>query len=257
MQLITLFALTFILLFTKPTNGFCESFTQNLHQILLDNTSFAYTIHPFKKTYQLKEGWNKLTTPKDGIDIIKTFQNHPEIIYVALYDKHLAQWALFFHKDNPIKTIDNSLFLESVEANQTLFVKTKQPTTIKITTTQIYGSCKTYLNNPNFSSILASGRDEKISFSNDKTIGITPRYSTNFHRGYYNDSRVVLIYPKLQTHTKKLLSYGPAEPYISLKYSAAYESKEFFIFDYMDKQCYKGIFPSSKIPPYPLLQVLP
>ena len=252
MRFLTLFVAGIIFFFTNPINGFCENFTDKTATKLL-HASFKSSLKPVERIYKLKKGWNKLKAPKDGIDIAKTFAGNAEVTLVAFYAKQLQQWALFFHKDETVEGMANYLFLESLEPDKVFFVKSTKDSSVKIVKKKLSAICKKYLKNKNYLSLVSSGVDKNPAFSKVNQIGVAPRYRSDFHRGYYNDSRILLIYPKLKQIEGKLQSYGPAEPYIKLRYDRNYESKEFFIFDYMNADCYKGIFPSQKIPPYPLL----
>jgi hypothetical protein len=255
MQAIVPLFVVSILFLTNPINGFCENFTDEIAYKLRHTPVLKSSISS-RTTYNLEKGWNSLYSPKEGIDIVRTFQDHPEVTLVAFFDENLQQWALFFPKNNAVQGIKNYLFLESLEGNKLFFAKSTKKKNINIISKKINGICKKYLIDKHFLSIEDSGLDKNISFSKDKTIGVSPRYSSNFHRGYYKDTRIVLIYPKLKHKEGKLRSYGPVEPYIAIKYAKEYESKEFFVFDYMNESCYKGVFPSFKILPVPMLQEL-
>jgi len=256
-RFVTFGTLVLLFLFIKPFNGFCESFTQTYTHKLFHGDIPQTFLKPQHGCYYLHKGWNKILVPNTGVDVLTTLQNHQEILRVALYDKELHQWALLQQNNTSLSQTNKPLLLVSAEPKQTLFIQARCDTTLSLATISISKSCQKYLHNPHFNALVASSKDTQRVFSTNKTISIAPRYASNFHRGYYKDSRVLLIYPKIDKYTHTLQSYGPAEPYINIKYDTSYEQKEFFIFDYMDKRCYRGIFPSFKTPPYPVLQELP
>ena len=90
--------------------------------------------------------------------------------------------------------------------------------------------------------------------SKNQSLSIKTRYLTHHEKGIYNDTRVMLIYPNINTKGKATYRYGPASPKIAMKYAKEYEEKEFYIYDYKMRKCFKGYFPSMRIPPYPTLK---
>jgi hypothetical protein len=69
---------------------------------------------------------------------------------------------------------------------------------------------------------------------------------------------VELFYPK-DIKVKKSLKpkvYGTIEPRFRSEYPVEYEEVTFYVADYFEKKCYEGIFPSRKIPPFPVLKKL-
>lgn len=243
---------SFFLLFTKPFEGFCEELSLVTLNKLLQTPSLEIST-PKQQSYKIKKGWNTLKSPQEGIDIIKTFQSHSEISLVALYDQELHTWALYSPKNKKIIGVEKYLFLESLGASKIFFVQSEQKSSIDIKSKIVPLSCQKYQKNRRYATLLS---ERTMQYAQDKSIGVSPRYSNNFHRGYYNDSRILLIYPKVVTQSKALQSYGPAVPYIAIKYANEYAQKEFFVFDYMEEKCYRGFFPSKKIPPFARLQEL-
>jgi hypothetical protein len=80
------------------------------------------------------------------------------------------------------------------------------------------------------------------------------RYFSHHEKGIYNDTRIVLIYPKLEAKTKRSYKYGPAMPKTFFEFSKEYEAKKFFVYDFKEQKCFEGIFPSMQIPPFPTLK---
>jgi len=238
----------FASLLQKVPNSFSSSEEELLLKEFSNSSSTLYT----SKTYNLQKGWNKLRTPIDGIDLIQTFKDISKVKFVVTYDKTSKLWAMYTNDKNYKR--NNLLFLKYLEPNITFFVLTKDDTKVDIKSIHINEACQKFVNNSLFDSIYDSGINKDIVVNNDNTMSIQSRYYSHHKRGLYDDTRVVLIYPKMSTKTKAILEYGPAKPKIKIKYAKEYENKNFYVYDYKLQKCYKGIFPSPKIPPFPILK---
>jgi len=229
-------------------------------EIFLKELKKSPSLHT-TKTYNLTKGWNTLTTPKDGVVVPQTFDSS-KIQLVVAYDKESKLWATFSSYENfiaPSMKSEKILFLKYLEPNTTFFVLANRDISVKINSIVINQSCKDIISNDSYADIINSVLDDDVTWSKDKTISIKTGYLTHHERGIYNETRVVLIYPKLETktiHKPKETSYlyGPAFPKVRLKYTKEYEEKKFYIFDYKVQKCYMGIFPSKRIPPFPILR---
>ena len=115
-------------------------------------------------------------------------------------------------------------------------------------------SCMKKAVSPEFAVLTDSGMDEIYTDNKNKTMSVKSRYKTHYKIGIYDDTRVSLIYPKINTNLKNEFKYGPAKPKIQLLYAKEYEGKKFYIYDYKEKKCFQGLFPSMKIPPFATLK---
>jgi len=202
--------------------------------------------------YQLQIGWNRLLTPKDGINIKETF-NDSSVLYVVVFDEVSKKWALY----SPLmQDTKEYLDLFYIEPYHNFFVYMKEKKSLPIKSNYINMACKRELKKNSYLSLLDSGISKKAVIAKDASISISSRYYSHHEKGIYNDTRVMLIYPKLvDIQTKSIYQYGPAQPTVLLKFAKEYEGRKFFIYDFKDKTCYKGYFPSHKIPPFPILQI--
>ena len=208
--------------------------------------------------YDLKKGWNYLHTPKNGLDVVKTFTNNEAVKFVYVYDQRSKAWAGFSAVDSINKELQNTriLSLKYIEPYTNFYAYSSKAIKLNIEYTDMLSICKNKLDLEH-SMLFSSGANEKFSFDEKKTIGVKSRYLSHYRKGIYNDTRMALIYPKVKTSAfPKLLRYGPASPRMMINYAKEYEDKEFYVFDYFNKSCYKGIFPSMKRPPVPTLKKL-
>jgi hypothetical protein len=101
----------------------------------------------------------------------------------------------------------------------------------------------------------------KDSDTKDEKIGMALRtlYQSHYRRGVYSDTRVELFYPKDVKVNKNLKPkvYGAIEPRFRSEYPQEYQEVSFYVADYFEKECYEGVFPSKRIPPFPILKKLP
>jgi len=242
-------------LFANHLQKVDTSFSKKVQKTLLNFLSSLENskIHT-KQTYILKKGWNQLTTPKNGIDVIKTFQDISEVKFVVTYDFKSKYWAGFTLQQDLLKDIREMLLLKYLEPNITFFILSDKDMMISVKSTKIDATCKSIMQQKDYSYILDSGLTKTKQQDISQNISINSRYSSHEYRGIYNDTRIILIYPKITKVSKKVLKYGPAEPMVMINYADNYADKYFYIYDYLEKRCYKGIFPSKKVPPLPTLQ---
>jgi hypothetical protein len=206
--------------------------------------------------YRVDKGWNRLLTPLNGVDIVKTF-SHAEVSYVYLYDDISQAWAGYSPNTTLPKTIESTptLTLKYVEAYHYIYVYADKKSTIEIKSTQINSQCQEKIER-GYEQILASAFNYETNSSKNSSLSIRSRYKPHYRKGLYNDTRTLLLYKKLKSASKKVFHYGPANPPILLNYAREYEGQHFYIFDYFTKECYEGIFPSKRVPPFPTLKRL-
>jgi len=232
-----------------------SSFSLEQKEIFLKELENSSSLHK-TKTYMLKKGWNTLTTPKSGVVVPLTF-NISKVELVVAYDKKSKLWATFSNYANfiaPDMKNEKILFLKYLEPNTTFFVLAKSNISIIIKSIKISKSCKNIMLKDKYDYMINSILDDSFTISKDKSIGIKTGYYTEHEKGVYNETRVMLIYPKINTNTKAVYKYGTAFPKVTLKYVKEYEEKEFYIYDYKVQKCYMGLFPSKRIPPFPRLK---
>jgi hypothetical protein len=236
-------------------NSFSHKIQKELLLSLEQNTTVL--IPHTNNTYIIKKGWNSFISSKDGIDIIKTFKDLPSVALVVTYDFKSKYWAGFTLEQSVLKEIKEMLLLRSLEANQQFFVLSLEDMKLKVSIQKLSPTCLKIQKNPSFLELEDSGLTTSSSQNIKRNISLTSRYHSHQYRGYYDDTRVKLFYPKLSAlNSKKTLHYGPAEPTIFLDYAKEYENTSFYIYDYMMHTCYKGTFPSKRMPPFPTLQIL-
>lgn len=224
--------------------------------VLLNSSTEDFKVKAYEKNYyQLKKGWNYIASPKDGIDIVKSFESLENIEFVYVYDKPSQAWAGYSPKISLQKKMANTriLSLKFIEPGLGFYVYALEDTKVNIYTTQINQQCQKAIDQ-GFEVIIATGRDKEMVFDKNKTIGIESRYKPHYRQGVYNDSRVAMIYKDMKSSSKKLLHYGIVQPSILLSYSKEREDSYFFVYDYLFQECYLGAFPSQKIPPFSSLK---
>ncbi len=202
------------------------------------------------KTYDLKKGWNSLTTPQDGVDVVKTFGEVSELKYIVVYDSVSKLWAVFSHE----KLEGELLLLKYLEPNVTFFVLALSDTKVEIKSNTINVACQKILDDKQYNFLLDSGITQESAVSKDETMSAKSRYFSHHEKGIYNDTRIALIYPKIEVKTKRSYKYGPALPKTFFEFSKEYEAKKFYVYDFKEQKCFEGIFPSMQIPPFPTLK---
>lgn len=221
---------------------------------LLEYTQTDVLPSQLKQEVVLKKGWNYFSAPKEGIDVLATFGRSSAVEYVVAYEPLSKQWASFSPSNVHANRV--TLHLKSIEPNTPFFVLASDATIINIVSKTMDITCKKYANDGRYEVVVDFGNNDNISFNIAKRVGIKSRYFLNHTRGVYDDSRVALIVPKLDDNSSTRYRYGPATPKITLHFSKAYENQIFYIFDYKYNHCYKGIFPSLRVPPFPMLKKL-
>jgi len=252
MKSFILLLMIFTLGFASSLQNLAHTFSQDEKVALLKEFSNPLKLH-IGSSYQLKEGWNKLLTPQDGVNVVKTFHDTSKIKYVVTYYKTGKLWAIYAQNES----FNDMLFLKYLEPNVTFFVLAKKDSFVEIESNHLNSPCQALVDDvQHYGFLTDSGISREYTLSDDKKISLQSRYYSHHDRGIYNDTRVTLIYPKLKSDRKRGFKYGPAIPKIAVKFTKAYEGKQFYVYDYKDKKCYKGVFPSLKIPPFPVLEVL-
>jgi hypothetical protein len=229
--------------------------------VLLSDSSREYFDVPLynESSYALQKGWNYLTSPKDGLDVIATFSEYEDVEFVYVYDKQTRAWAGYSPHKEFMELILSTrvLGLKSIEPRFGFYILSKKALNVPIKSIELAQVCLEKKESSGYGFITASAYDSAINISTDNSVGFESRYTSHYTRGVYDDTRLMLIYPKLEiTVGKKLLKYGPAVPKARVHYVKEYEEKKFYVFDYKTKNCYEGVFPSRKIPPFPTLKKL-
>lgn len=220
-------------------------------EILLLTSTFS------KDVSHIKKGLNIFQSPPNGIDVKKTFQNHAEIILVCAFDPSSKKWAYFSPSAyNPNDA--QALSLKYLEPNVKYYVFASKSSNLMIYANMMNEQCLGLLHSGKYNFFVNSIFDNKAAVTQDKSLALQTRYLTNYEKGMYDDTRVALLYPKIHTHLdhKRVYKYGPAIPKIALAFVKEYEGKVFYVYDYKFGKCYKGVFPSIKIPPFPILKEL-
>lgn len=206
-------------------------------------------------SYQLHKGWNLLQTPKDGIDVVLSFKEKNFIEAVFSYDHPNSRWACY----TPSKIVtckDDFLHLRYIEPHVSLYIKASKTQNIEVTNTEVSEECSKKIQDDNFSTLKNSALDVEKSSDKEQSISVFSMYKSHYRKGIYNDSRILLIYPKKKSASKDTRVYGTANPRMQIEYSKSYENEKFYVYDYFQKKCFMGIFPSKKIPPFPVLKEL-
>ena len=230
-----------IISFIVCINIYAYQLTNELNKIKNIKPKIVYS------NIQIKKGWNSYISASLGVDIDNTFKDY-QYLKVLVYDKKSNQWAIN-------KKIKNFLRLKSIEPNVKFYIFSNQNLTLKIKDTKINKTCK-IIQTIDTKSLLDSGIDNNIACNTNKSICIYSRYISNQRYNIYNDTRVKLFYKSKKILKSKVSHYAPAIPKIALKYNKAYEGEVFFVFDYNTKKCYKGVFPSTNIPPFSTLNII-
>ena len=223
--------------------------------VLVPNNEMAYkTLLHHKNFYNLKKGWNYITTPKDGVDVEQTFTDS-EFVYV--YDKRSRAWAGYSSKDELVKKMKSTRILELkyIEPNSGFYVLSSKDQRVNISSKLPSAECQQIMNDKNYDVIFDSGIDAEFSYNPIKSIALASRYFSHQRKGIYDDSRVAIMTPKLKklSSNNKAKRYGPAIPKVMIHFNEAYEEKEFYSYDFLNETCRKGYFPSKRKPPAPMM----
>jgi len=211
-----------------------------------------------QNSYTLERGWNFVHAPKSGVDVAKTFGN-PSVLFVYIYDKATPAWAGYSPRKNYREMMQKTriLDLQAIEPRLGFYVYASKKITLPIVATHVRSECKKLLEDATYGILVDSGTNTDVQ--EDKHVGITftSLYRSHFRRGIYADTRVILFYPKLEVPKQaRRLRYGAVEPRAIVEYPKEFEEQKFYVFDYFTKECYEGIFPSKKTPPFPILKKL-
>lgn len=251
--LLSLFSLT---LLAASLPKVTLSFSLHEREILLKE--FLHSTHKSTSkcsdSLSLKKGWNILITSKDsdGIDVLKTFSNQDILELVATYESVNKKWAVHsFHK---LANDEHILNLIYIEPNVPFFVLAKKDAKIKIFSHKVNEVCQALMNDDKYGFKISSVFDKSYVTNDANNASFTTRYLTNQEKGIYNDTRTMFIYPKINSKSEPKYKYGPAQPKVAMKFAKEYEGQVFYVYDYKYQKCYKGLFPSMKIPPFPILQ---
>lgn len=234
---------------------------KDIGYILINNDETDYNTKGYRDdSYNLKKGWNYIGSHIDGVDIEETFKDSGSVEFIYVYEKLSQAWAGYSPDDELMdKILDTRIIsLRYIEPNIGFYVYAKKDTKVDIKSTIVNEICQKKIDDSAFEVLLDSGVDDGTSYNKRKSIGVKSRYLSHHKRGVYNDTRVMLIYPKLKLLDKKenMLAYGPAKPKSKINFNKAYEGKTFYMYDYHTKECYEGILPSVKIPPFSVLKKL-
>jgi len=235
---------------TSIVISYSEGFVSLVNDGLADYSAPIYE----GSSYKITEGWNTLFAPKDGVDVVETFKNRENIELLFVYDKLTNVWAGYSNDKSIKKELSSKriLSLKYIESGVKFFTFSRKNVDVEIKSLNVNKTCLKLMKTPSNSSLLDSGLSKEEKFSKEDAISINSKYLAHYKRGIYNDTRVILIYPKIEKFSQKeeLLTYGPASPRVTLKYAKEYEDKVFYIYDYLNHSCYKGLFPSRKTPPF-------
>ena len=243
---------------SKPIENFSLSSTvcKTAGYVLLNNKQVNFNAPLYKEeSYRVKRGWNTLSTPKDGLDVAKTFKD-AEFVYV--YDKRSNVWAGYSPRADLMKKIVSSqlLALKYIEPHRAFYVLSTKSMKTDIVSKVSNAQCQALMKNKKYELLFDSGTDDTFTFNAKRTIGLRSRYFSHTRRGVYNDSRVMVIVPKLKklSANKNYKKYGPAIPKMMLLFNEAYAGETFYAYDFLEESCRKGVFPSRKAPPAPVMQ---
>jgi hypothetical protein len=242
---------------SKPIENFSlsSSVCKTTGYVLLNNDKANFRAPLYKESsYKIKRGWNLLNTPQEGVDVAKTFQN---VEFVYVYDKRSSLWAAYSPRADLMKKIKESklLTLKYIEPRRAFYVLATKSMKTTIHSKVPNAQCQALMKNKNYEILYDSGIDNAFTFNTDTTLGLRSRNFSHTRRGVYNDSRVMIIVPKLKKYAadKTYRKYGPAIPKMMLLFNAAYAEKEFYAYDFLEESCRKGFFPSPKAPPAPVM----
>lgn len=227
--------------------------------LLINNNDISYETPNYgKNSYSLKRGWNYLHSHENGVDIEKTFKGNNFINFVYVYDKPTQAWAGFSPQKNLQSIMQDTriLSLKKIEPNRGFYVYATRSINVNIQSVEISSSCKKIINNNKFTTLTNSGTNNAKTYNKDKTISIKSRYLSHHRIGIYDETRIMFIYPRLESKTKDINKYGPANPKALIEYSEAYEEKKFYMFDFKQEKCFEGRFPSKMVPPFSSLKEL-
>jgi len=228
--------------------------------VLLHDSAKEYKKEIHKQnSYTLERGWNYLNAPATGLDVVETFQNSRSVLFVYIYEKNTPAWAGYSprveikEQMREVRLLD----LHAIEPALGFYVYANKKTKVNIVSTQLTQRCAELYESGEYGVLEHSVFAKKRATDTESGIALESKYLTHYRRGKYTDTRVMLLYPKLEhplANADKRKKYGPVEPRALIEYAKEYEEKSFFVFDYFTKRCYEGMFPSKRVPPYPTLK---
>jgi len=223
--------------------------------VLVANNKKVYkTLIHKKNYYDIKKGWNTFNAPINGIDVANTFK---DVDFVFTYDKHSGSWAGYSSKTNLIQKIKSTRILELryIEPKIEFYVLSSKNKKTKISSKVPNAQCQKIMRDKNYDVIIDSGIDKGVTFNSIQSIALASRYHSHNRKGIYNDTRIIIMVPKVKNLSKNKTpkKYGPAIPKMMILFNEAYEEKEFYSYDFLNAECRKGYFPSKKRPPAPSL----
>jgi hypothetical protein len=242
---------------SKPTDKLDDSKCKSKGYILVNNNDYKYKtlLHP-KNYYNVKKGWNYFTTPKDGVDVARTFSD-AEFVYV--YDPRSQAWAGYSPKKDLMEKIRSTRILELkyIEPKRGFYVLSDKAMRVGVMSKLPSKQCQKIMQNKNFDVIYDSGIDPEFSYNAIKSIALKSRNYSHTRKGVYNDSRIAIMTPKVKlSKDKKVYKYGPAIPRMMIHFNKAYQERDFYAYDFLEESCVKGYFPSKQKPPASVLKKL-
>ncbi len=220
--------------------------------LLINDNNISYSTPSYTKNYyELTQGWNYLHSHENGVNMQETFSKYKEIEFVYMYEPVTKAWAGY----SPSKELQDTIYttkildLKNIEPNKGFYVYATKDVKVEIKSLEINDVCKKIIADEKYAVLVNSGTNDEFTYNKEKTIALKSRYKSHHVRGVYDETRVLLLYPKLQSKTKRSFKYGPADPKTQIEFTTEYEGETFYMYSYKDNKCYKGIFPSVKIPP--------
>ncbi|MBN2895172.1 MAG: hypothetical protein JXK05_04675 [Campylobacterales bacterium] len=209
-------------------------------------------------TLKLQAGWNHIAAPREGIDVLATFEAQAQIRFVFVYDPQSGIWAGYSPKRDILEAINQTriLLLRAIEPEVGLFIYAEKAMEHKSVPLHVSEQCLEFARQSDYATLTDSGMDADATENPKDAIALQSRYLSHYRRGIYSDSRQMLIYPKIKTDAAATLKYAPADPATHIRYAPQYAEKSFYIYDFMQRRCYIGVFPSKKVPPFGTLKVL-
>ncbi len=245
---------------SKPKNEvkLTSSTCKDSGYVLLNNNEMIYKAAPYNKSYyDLKKGWNYFTTPKNGVDVAKTFL---DVEFVYVYDKRSQAWASYSPKDTLMQKIKQTRILELkyIEQGRGFYVLSSKAMRVAIASIVPNEQCQKFLKDINYDVIYDSGIDKAFTYNDIKSLSLSSRYFSHNREGVYNDSRVMIMVakPKKLSKNKTPKKYAPAVPKMIILFNEAYQEQQFYAYDFLNNTCHVGYFPSKKKPPAPTMKIL-
>ena len=87
MKILVLVSFLYGFILANPLQELAHTFSNSEKVSLLEELKHSSSNLHTSKSYKLKSGWNSLSTPKDGVDVLETFENILNITHVVTYDE--------------------------------------------------------------------------------------------------------------------------------------------------------------------------